>query len=135
MTGYKIGIRKNEYSDKYDYCLIELKIPVGAKTVKAKGSFKYRCNKAYVKRIQVLNLKPVNDVIGWVCFGIKFEYKDVDEAESWIHREDIPTKYRVGEMVYADKFSKNKDKECAGGIHFFADDQTALMFLLSNYGH
>ena len=36
--------------------------------------------------------------------------------------------YKVGEMVYPDKFDENRWNECSKGIHFFINKQDAINY-------
>ena len=86
--------------------LIKLEIPEDAKRSSA-TSRKCRCDKAKV--LDVTNLttnKPITEVTN-ITYSPHITYK-------------------VGEMVYPDKFDDNRWNECSNGIHFFINKQDAI---------
>ena len=88
--------------------LIKLLIPEDAKRCSA-TTYKCRCNKAQVLAITSLNEKlPFNSVTN-VDYTPNIEYK-------------------VGEMVYPDKFDEDRWNECSNGIHFFINKQDAINY-------
>ena len=86
-------------------CLIKLEIPEDAKR-SSSTTRKCRCDKAKVLDILDLNTQ---------------EY-----VEEVINENYNPTLYKVGEMVYPDKFDDNRWNECSNGIHFFINKQDAI---------
>ena len=86
--------------------LVKLEIPEDAKRCSATTN-KCRCDKAKV--LEVINIRTneqVSEIIN----------------ESYCHL----THYKVGEMVYPDKFDDNRWNECSNGIHFFINKQDAI---------
>ena len=73
-------------------------------------SEKCRCNKARVLKITSLD-----------------EKHEYDEAFSYYDTNFI---YKVGEIVSVDNFCEDRFDECAAGIHFFINKQTAIDYIL-----
>lgn len=88
-------------------CLVKLLIPEDAKRSSATTN-KCRCDKAKVLEIIDLTTKEHLDEI--------------------INEEYTKCVYKVGEMVYPDKFDKERWKECSHGIHFFINKQEAVEY-------
>lgn len=88
-------------------CLVKLLIPEDAKRSSATTN-KCRCDKAKVLEIIDLTTNEHLDDI--------------------INEEYAKCVYRVGEMVYPDKFDKERWKECSHGIHFFINKQEAVEY-------
>ena len=88
-------------------CLVKLLIPEDAKRSSATTN-KCRCDKAKVLEIIDLTTNEHLDKI--------------------INEEYAKCVYRVGKMVYPDKFDKNRWKECSHGIHFFINKQEAVEY-------
>ena len=88
--------------------LIKLLIPEDAKRCSA-TAHKCRCDKARVLAITSLNEKSSFDSVTNVSYTPNIEYK-------------------VGEMVYPDKFDDNRWNECSNGIHFFINKQEAINY-------
>ena len=86
--------------------LIKLEIPEDAKRSSA-TTRKCRCDKAKV--LDIINLDTKEHV-----------EQVVNKA---YNRETL---YKVGEMVYPDKFDDNRWNECSNGIHFFINKQDAI---------
>ena len=87
--------------------LVKLEIPEDAKRSSATSN-KCRCDKAKILAITDLDgTNPINEVIN-LHFG--------------------KTIYRVGEMVYPDKFDDNRWRECSNGIHFFMNEEDAINY-------
>lgn len=89
-------------------CLVKLLIPEDAKRSSATTN-KCRCDKAKVLEIIDLTTNEHLDDI--------------------INEEYAKCVYRVGEMVYPDKFDKERWKECSHGIHFFINKQEAVEYV------
>ena len=86
--------------------LIKLLIPEDAKRCSA-TTYKCRCDKAQVLAITSLDEESSFDSVTNVAY--------------------IPNiKYKVGEMVYPDKFDEDRWNECSNGIHFFINKQNAI---------
>ena len=86
--------------------LIKLEIPEDAKRSSA-TSRKCRCDKAKVLDVTDLTTnKPITEVTN-ITYSPHITYK-------------------VGEMVYPDKFDDNRWNECSNGIHFFINKQDAI---------
>lgn len=100
-TGSFIGWKKGGDGE-----IICLEIPADAKRSSANGR-KCRCDKAKVVSI--------TDKDG----------NEKETANGWINPEFI---YKVGEMVYSDKWDKNRWKECSNGIHFFMTRDEAVKY-------
>lgn len=90
-------------------CLVKLLIPADAKRSSA-TSRKCRCNKAIVLSIENF---ATHEEVGKI------------ESDTW-----APITYKVGEMVYPDRFDTNRFNECSNGIHFFINKIDAI-----NYGN
>ena len=88
--------------------LIKLLIPEDAKRCSA-TSYKCRCDKAQVLAITSLNEKNSFDSVTNENYSPHIEYK-------------------VGEMVYPDKFDEDRWNECSNGIHFFINKQDAINY-------
>ena len=93
---------------KVDNKLIKLLIPEDAKRCSATTN-KCRCDKAQVLAITSLNEKISFDSVINVAYNPHIEYK-------------------VGEMVYPDKFDEDRWNECSNGIHFFINKQDAINY-------
>ena len=88
-------------------CLVKLLIPEDAKRSSATTN-KCRCDKAKVLEIiDLMTNEHLDDII---------------------NEEYAKCVYRVGEMVYPDKFDKNRWEECSHGIHFFINKQEAVEY-------
>ena len=72
-------------------------------------SYKCRCDKAQVLAITSLDEKKSFDSVTNVNYNPYIEYK-------------------VGEMVYPDKFDEDRWNECSNGIHFFINKQNAINY-------
>lgn len=92
-------------------CLVKLLIPEDAKRSSATTN-KCRCDKAKVLEIIDLTTNEHLDKI--------------------INEEYVKCVYKVGEMVYPDKFDKKRWEECSHGIHFFINKQEAVEYVSSN---
>lgn len=88
--------------------LIKLLIPEDAKRCSA-TTYKCRCDKAQVLAITSLDEKSSFDSVTNVAYNPNIEYK-------------------VGEMVYPDKFDEDRWNECSNGIHFFINKQNAIYY-------
>ena len=88
--------------------LIKLLIPEDAKRCSA-TTYKCRCDKAQVLAITSLDEKSSFDSVINIAYTPNIEYK-------------------VGEMVYPDKFDDNRWNECSNGIHFFINKQDAINY-------
>ena len=88
--------------------LIKLEIPEDAKRSSA-TSRKCRCDKAKVLDITHLTTN-----------------KSITEVTNTAYNPEIT--YKVGEMVYPDKFDDNRWNECSNGIHFFINKQDAINY-------
>ena len=88
--------------------LIKLEIPEDAKRLSS-VSMKCRCDKARVLSVWNMNLE-----------------EEVKEVTNHAYGHD--TLYKVGEMVYPDKFDDDRWKECSNGIHFFINKQDAINY-------
>ena len=93
---------------KVDDKLIKLLIPEDAKRCSA-TTYKCRCDKAQVLAITSLNEKTSFDSVTNANYNPHIEYK-------------------VGEMVYPDKFDEDRWNECSNGIHFFINKQDAINY-------
>ena len=88
--------------------LIKLLIPEDAKRCSA-TTYKCRCDKAQVLAITSLDEKLSFDSVVNIAYTPNIEYK-------------------VGEMVYPDKFDDDRWNECSNGIHFFINKQDAINY-------
>jgi len=98
--GSFIGWKKGQ-----DNCIIELEIPKEAKRHNYLGGRK--CRAEFVKVIEIRDSK-----------GHKVK-------ECYNGTNDNKILYKVGEMVYPDKYDPNPLNECSNGIHFFITRQEA----------
>ena len=92
---------------KVDNYLIKLEIPEDAKRCSATTN-KCRCDKALV--VSIIDIKTgdnINNIINTI-------YAECE--------------YKVGEMVYPDKFNDDRWDECSNGIHFFINKQEAINY-------
>ena len=92
---------------KVENCLIKLEIPEDAKRCSA-TTRKCRCDKAKVLDI------------------INFYTKE--HVEQVVNNSYQETLYKVGNLVYPDKFDDNRWNECSNGIHFFINKQDAINY-------
>lgn len=108
-NGTFIGWKKAMYKD-WDI-IVKLEIPEDAKRSSATGA-KCRCDKAKVLGFYDMhgNVMP-NDIDVWSKYDKDF-------------------KYHVGEIVSVNNFNTNRFDECAPGIHFFVDRQSAIDYVL-----
>ena len=88
--------------------LVKLEIPADAKRSSATSN-KCRCSKAKV--LAITDLDGTNPIT---------------EAVNYNYCQN--TIYRVGEMVYPDRFDDNRWRECSNGIHFFMDKHDAINY-------
>lgn len=87
--------------------IVKLEIPEDAKRSSATG-IKCRCDKAKVLGFYDMDGNAVSsDMEVWSKYDKKF-------------------KYRIGEIVSVSDFDDNRFNECAPGIHFFVDRQSAI---------
>lgn len=93
---------------KVNKCIVKLLIPEDAKRSSATKS-KCRCDKAKVLEITDLT-----------------KNEHLDEV---INEKYSKCVYRVGKMVYPDRFDKNRWEECSHGIHFFINKQEAVEYI------
>ena len=89
-----------------DY-LIKLEIPEDAKRCSATTN-KCRCDKA-----KVLSITSI---------------ESGEEIQELCNYKYSACVYKVGEMVYPDKFDDNRWNECSNGIHFFINRQEAINY-------
>ena len=89
-----------------DY-LIKLEIPEGARRCSATTN-KCRCDRAKV--LSITNIKS----------GEEIQELCNDSYSACV--------YKVGEMVYPDKFDDDRWNECSNGIHFFINKQEAINY-------
>ena len=91
---------------KIECYLIKLEIPEDARRCSA-ATRRCRCDKAKVLEITHLSTnEPIEGVVN----------------QAYNHE----TTYKVGEMVYPDKFDDDRWNECSNGIHFFINKQDAI---------
>ena len=88
--------------------LIKLLIPEDALRCSA-TTMKCRCDKAKVLDIMSLD-----------------EMQHFDSVVNEAYSQEVV--YKVGEMVYPDKFDENRWNECSKGIHFFINKQDAINY-------
>jgi hypothetical protein len=101
--GAFIGWKKVWTKSRY---IVKLEIPEDAKRSSA-TTRKCRCDKAKVLDI------------------INFDTKEhVEQVINESYNQE--TLYKVGEMVYPDKFDDNRWNECSNGIYFFINKQDAI---------
>jgi len=93
---------------KVKKCLVKLEIPEDAKRSSA-TTHKCRCDKAKVLGIYTLN-------------GNLMDLKQITNSNF------CKTVYKVGEMVYPDKFDTHRFNECSNGIHFFINKEDAITY-------
>ena len=92
---------------KVDNYLIKLFIPEDAKRTSATTN-KCRCDKAKV--LEITNLET---------------NEHIDKVINYNYARCV---YKVGEIVYPDKFDDNRWDECSNGIHFFINKQEAICY-------
>ena len=92
---------------KVDNYIIKLFIPKDAKRSSATTN-KCRCDKAKV--LEITNLET---------------NEHTDEVINYNYAKCV---YKVGKMVYPDKFDDNRWNECSNGIHFFVNKQEAIKY-------
>ena len=90
----------------YDY-IIKLEIPEDAKRCSATTN-KCRCDKA-----KVLSITSI---------------KSGEEMQELCNDRYSACVYKVGEMVYPDKYDDDRWNECSNGIHFFINRQEAINY-------
>ena len=92
---------------KVDGKLVQLLIPEDVKRSSA-TTMKCRCDKAKVLAITSLD--------------------GTEQYDSVLNTNYTDTEYKVGEMVYPDKFDDDRWNECSSGIHFFINKQDAINY-------
>lgn len=92
--------------------LVKLFVPAGAKRSSSTSS-KCRCSKAKVLGFYDYDGNDVSTII--------------TKAWSW---KDPDFKYELGKYVSVKDFDENRWHECAPGIHFFMDRETAVRYIL-----
>lgn len=92
---------------KVDHFLVKLEIPEDANRSSA-TTMKCRCDKAKV--LEIVDL---------------VDNTNVREVTNFNYTSCL---YKVGEMVYPDKFDDNRWEECSNGIHFFINKQDAINY-------
>lgn len=100
FEAYKVIESDNRY-------IVKLFVPEDAKRSSSFGN-KCRCSKAKVLEITRLS----DDISVGECINVKH----------------MPTVYRVGEMVSTDGWDDNRWNECSHGIHFFMDEESAIIY-------
>lgn len=93
-----------------DYVIVKLKILADSKRSRA-TSDKCRCDKALVLGFETLKGEPL----------------DIKQVTNNHYAKCI---YKVGKIVYADKWDDNRWNECSNGIHFFLDRQSAVDYII-----
>jgi len=88
--------------------LVKLEIPADARRSSATGT-KCRCDKAKV--LGIYNLDSSDAGITEV-----------------LNTNEVPTLYKVGEMVLPDSWDEARWNECSHGIHFFINKQEAINY-------
>ena len=96
------------YKQLWNGCIATLKIPGDALRVNALGSFKCRCNKAYVLEI------------------VDGDGKLVTTPVPSIHVHKFL--YCAGTEVYEPNYNPSDREECSEGIHFFMTKQEAVEY-------
>ena len=92
---------------KVDNCIVKLFIPEDAKRSSSTTN-KCRCDKAKV--LEITNLET---------------NEHIDEVINYNYEKCV---YKVGEMVYPDRFDDNRWDECSNGIHFFVNKKEAIAY-------
>ena len=87
--------------------LVQLLIPEDAKRSSA-TTMKCRCDKAKVLAITSLDGAEQYDIV--------------------LNTNYTNTEYKVGEMVFPNKFDDDRWNECSNGIHFFINKQDAINY-------
>lgn len=93
-----------------DYIIVKLKILADSKRSRATSDM-CRCDKALILGFETLKGEPL----------------DIKEVTNYNYAECT---YKVGEIVYPDKWDDNRWNECSHGIHFFLDRQSAVDYIL-----
>ena len=107
--GSFIGFKGLCSKDRRNLLICKLEIPMDAKRSSAFGR-KCRCSKA-----KVLEILAMDD-----------EYNFTIPVEKGFSLHESGFEYKVGEMVYPDRFDDNRWDECSNGIHFFITKQEAI---------
>lgn len=106
IIGYKKAILVSTTS--FQEVLITLEIPKGAIVFQPNN---YKCRTNIAKVVRIANLSET--------------FTEFEEAHS---RFDTAFIYHVGETITCNDFSLNNTRECAEGIHFFLDKESALNY-------
>ena len=122
FIGWKVTMVFGRTSDKScEFCLVRLRIPADSPRLRAYDSKKCRCKFAEVLDIQLFtgSLLP-DDTVAYSMFEM-----NTFANPSLRHR----TKYKKGEMVFADAWDDNRTIECGHGIHFFMCRDDAISYV------
>lgn len=104
-----------------EFCLVRLRIPADSPRLRAYDSKKCRCKFAEVLDIQLFSggILP-DDTVAYSMFEM-----NAFANPSLRHR----TKYKKGEMVFADAWDDDRTIECSHGIHYFMYRDDAISYV------
>lgn len=106
-----VGWKKAWDRTGFDHVIVKLAIPEDAKRVNGYGSRKCRAEFADVVDIQSLSGE-----------SLALTGTDVRSVQK------PAFKYVVGQRVTPDEYYGGRDRECAGGVHFFAPREEAVAY-------
>jgi hypothetical protein len=97
------------------------------------GWKKVRNKFCYIVKLEISEYAKRSSATTRKCRCDKAKVLDIINFDTKEHVEQVVNKaydqetlYKVGEMVYPDKFDDNRWNECSNGIHFFINKQDAI---------
>lgn len=108
----------------FQFCLVQLRIPEDSPRLRAYDSKKCRCKYAEVLDIKLFDsgsMSLPDDTVAYSMFEM-----NAFANPSLRHR----TKYKKGEMIFADWWDGDRTIECGHGIHFFMHRDDAISYVM-----
>lgn len=106
----------------FEFCLVQLRIPEDSPRLRACYSRQCRCKYAEVIDIQLFNGDSLlDDTVAYSMFEM-----NAFANPSLRHR----TKYKKGEVIFADAWDGDRTVECSHGIHFFMNRDVAISYVI-----
>ena len=122
FIGWKAAMVFGRTSDKScEFCLVQLKIPADSPRLRAFESKKCRCEFAKVAGIQLFDGSSLPD--DTVAYSM---YEMTNFTMPFLRYR---TKYKKGEVIFADGWVADRDIECGHGIHFFMNREDAISYV------
>lgn len=122
FIGWKVAMVFGRTSNgSCEFCLVKLHIPEDSPRLRAYDSKKCRCKYAEVFDIQLFDGSSLpDDTVAYSMFEM-----NAFASPSLRHR----TKYKKGEIVFADAWDGDRTIECGHGIHFFMKREDAIAYV------